>query len=136
MSLLTGDARTGTVIATGPLGMASFLDEDRLFFPRAPNGWFSPWSYQSMPATGGTETPVLPAVVNHEYPRFVLNGTKILYRAPGATMSTLTLVKADGSDPVVLGNGPGLGPGVPRRQLGGLPHAGRARRAAAPREPA
>lgn len=106
LSLLTGDARTGTVIATGPLGMASFLDEDRLFFPRAPNGWFSPWSYQSMPATGGTETPVLPAVVNHEYPRFVLNGTKILYRAPGATMPTLTLVKSDGSDPLVLGNGP------------------------------
>ena len=106
MSLLTGDARAATVIATGALGIASFLDEDRLFLPRAPNGWFSPWSYTSMPATGGMETPVLAAVVNHEYPRFVQGGTKILYRAPGATMAALTLVKADGSDPVVLGNGP------------------------------
>jgi Tol biopolymer transport system component len=106
MSLRTGDARSGSVIATGALGVASFLDEDHLFFARAPNGWFSPWTYQSMPAGGGNEVKVLAAVVNHEYPRFVQGGTKILYRAPGATMATVTLSRSDGTDAKVLGSGP------------------------------
>ncbi len=79
VSLLDGEGRNPMPLAMGAVGALDFLDDNTIFFGRAPQGFDAPGDLVTMPVTGGPEKVWFSSVAATAAPQLFLGRTRVRF---------------------------------------------------------